>query len=220
MSEQKLPALPGLTWSVTKKPMWSTRVQRSRSGREVRTKDYIEPLTEFGLPYDFLRDKANAREIDILMGFVNQMGGRFDSFLYQDPSDGYALNEFIATGNGTQTIFQLTRTLGGSVQLIADPDLATLTFGGGMWDYADDPLMWNPDGNTLMWSGDAGSFTYLGQGRVQFSTPPPNGQAVAWSGAYYYRCRFLQDAYEFEQWCKTHWKLGKLDFVGSLSGQI
>lgn len=220
MSDAQLPALPGLAWSRMKKPEWSTGIQRSRSGRETRTRYWQEPLTTFSLPYEFLRDRANARELDTLMGFVNARAGRFDSFLYQDPGDGYALNQVIGTGNGVQTIFQLQRTLGGSTQRIADPDLATMTFGGGMWDYADDPLMWSADGNTPMWTADAGSFTYLGGGRIQFDTPPASGQQVAWSGGYYYRCRFTADQQDYEQWCATHWKLGKLEFVASLAGQI
>ena len=54
------PALPGLSWSVTKTPTFQTRIQRAVSGRELRALDYPYPLWQFALVYDFLRDNPAA----------------------------------------------------------------------------------------------------------------------------------------------------------------
>ena len=65
------PALPGLTWSVTKTPIFQTRIQRAVSGRELRALDYPYPLWQFALVYDFLRDDqaAGYDELRTLLGF-------------------------------------------------------------------------------------------------------------------------------------------------------
>jgi len=43
------PALPGLSWGVTKTPTFQTRIQRAVSGRELRALDYPYPLWQFAL---------------------------------------------------------------------------------------------------------------------------------------------------------------------------
>lgn len=220
MSAQVLPKLPGLQWDTPKRPMWKTKIQEAESGRELRIKRMSQPKYYFSLNLDFLRARRELSELQTLMGFVNQMGGSFDSWLYQDPDDSYAQNEQIGTGNGVQVLFQLSRSYGGSRQIVHEPDLATLTFAATMWNYQDDPPMWAADGSTPMWGADQGSFTYLGKGLIQFNSPPPAGQPVLWSGGFYFRCRFLKDGYEFVQFAKKLWRVGTLDFVGSLSSQI
>ena len=48
------PALPGQSWSVHKRPTFSTRVAAHVSGREVRTPFFAHTLYEFELTFDGL----------------------------------------------------------------------------------------------------------------------------------------------------------------------
>lgn len=220
MSNLVFPTLPGLAWDNPKRPMWKTKAQEAVSGREVRTALWSQPKYYFSLNFEFLRARVTMPELQQLMGFVNQVNGSFQSWLYLDPDDSFVKNEVIGIGNDVQRIFQLSRAYGGSSQAIWEPELSSMTFASTMWDYSNDPPMWSADGNTPMWGSDAGTFTYLGRGRVQFDTPPASGRKVVWSGRFYYRCRFAQDGYDFTQWSQRLWKLPRLDFVGSLSGKV
>lgn len=49
-------------------------------------------------------------------------------------------------------------------------------------------------------------------GAVTFTTPPANGAALTWTGAYYWRCKFLQDIAEFDQFMKNLWQLARIEF--------
>jgi hypothetical protein len=41
---------------------------------------------------------------------------------------------------------------------------------------------------------------------------PAGGQAIAWSGTYYWRCRFEEDSIEFTEFANLFWDLKKLAF--------
>lgn len=54
-------------------------------------------------------------------------------------------------------------------------------------------------------------------GVVTFTTAPETGAEVEWTGSYYYRCRFLQDALEVNKFMSGLWEAKKVEFIGSLS---
>jgi hypothetical protein len=43
------------------------------------------------------------------------------------------------------------------------------------------------------------------------------GSALTWTGSYYYRCRFLQDTLEFNEFMNSLWEAKKVEFIGSLT---
>ena len=92
------PTLPGLGWSVHKKPVFSTLVASHVSGREVRDALYQNPIWQFELTFDALSSSptsypgAGANSLQALMGFFLQMQGQFGTFLYNDPTDSAATN--------------------------------------------------------------------------------------------------------------------------------
>src|SRR5579871_1488404 len=113
------PSLPGLAWSVRKSPHFATRVQRSVSGRTLRLLDQPAPVWNFTLTWDFLRDSHDVRggpgpgtgydELRTLMGFFLAQQGRFQPFLFDDPSDDSVTGQAIGTGDGSTRAFQLVR---------------------------------------------------------------------------------------------------------------
>lgn len=93
------PVLPGLTFTVVKTPKFNTLVQPAPDFYEVRIAQTINPAWSFTLIYDFLHDFpwgsfTTVSELRTLMGFFNWMGGKFRSFLFDDPDDN-----FVGPGN-------------------------------------------------------------------------------------------------------------------------
>ncbi len=198
------PTLPGLSWSVVKQPRFATRVQRAVSGRELRALDQPNPLWSWTLSYSLLRDKWDARgggpgagydELRTLMGFFLQQQGAFQPFLFDDPTDDAVSDQYLGTGDGSTTVFQLVRTMGtalsggGFAEPIAAPNaIGDIYFNG---------VRQNPANYAV----DAGT------GLVAFTAPPPAGQAVSADFTYYFRVRFADDSADFDNFMVRLWSL-------------
>ena len=197
------PALPGLAWSVTKTPTFQTRIQRAASGRELRVLDYPYPLWQFALVYDFLRDNpaAGYDELRTLLGFFMLCQGAFGTFLFRDPSDCQVLRQPIGVGNASTTAFQLQRSMGtalpggGFLEPIIAPDVVGAIYCNGI---TQDPSTYSVDPNT---------------GLVTFGLAPAVGLIITVDFTYYFRCRFLDDKYDFENFMHRLWQLKKLTFI-------
>jgi uncharacterized protein (TIGR02217 family) len=197
------PALPGLAWSVTKSPTFQTRIQRAVSGRELRALDYPYPLWQFTLVFDFLRDNpaAGYDELRTLMGFYMLCQGAFGTFLFQDPSDDRVSGQPIGTGGTLRTVFQLQRTMGttlpggGFVEPIVAPNVVNAVYFNGI---LQDPAGYSVDPLT---------------GLVTFNTAPGSGLTITADYSYYFRCRFIDDSYAFENFMFRLWQLKKLNFI-------
>ena len=197
------PALPGLAWSVTKSPTFQTRIQRAVSGRELRALDYPYPLWQFNLVFDFLRDNpaAGFDELRTLMGFFMLCQGAFGTFLFQDPSDDRVSGQQIGTGDTLRTVFQLQRTMGetlpggGFLEPILAPNVVSAVYFNGI---IQDPAGYSVDAMT---------------GLVAFNTAPGSGLIITADYSYYFRCRFIDDSYAFENFMFRLWQLKKLTFI-------
>lgn len=197
MSNSVFPTLTGLGWSVTKRPQWSSRVQRSTGGMEMRAQYYSLPWWRWTLLFNVLQNTAQmAGDFATLAGFFNARQGMYDSFLYSDPTDNLIPSTVpmaFGTGNGSQVLFQLTRTLGAGQ---AEP----------IYNLNGTPVLY--DNGVVIASG----YT-ITNGAVTFSVAPTNLHALTWSGGYYWRVRFDQDSADFENFASLMWKLGGLSFV-------
>ncbi len=197
------PALPGLAWSVTKSPTFQTRIQRAVSGRELRALDYPYPLWQFTLVFDFLRDNpaAGFDELRTLMGFFMLCQGAFGTFLFQDPSDDRVSGQQIGTGDTLRTVFQLQRTMGetlpggGFLEPILAPKVVSAVYFNGI---IQDPAGYSVDSMT---------------GLVTFNAAPGSGLIITADYSYYFRCRFVDDSYAFENFMFQLWQLKKLTFI-------
>ena len=197
------PKLPGLAWSVTKTPTFQTRIQRAASGRELRALDYPYPLWQFTLVYDFLRDApaAGYDELRTLMGFFMLCSGAFGAFLFQDPTDYQVSGQLIGIGDASQSTFQLQRNIGttlpggGFSEPIVAPNIVVAVYFNGI---RQDPATYSVDPSA---------------GLVAFSTAPGGGQIITADFSYYFRCRFVEDKYDFENFMHQLWQLKKLTFI-------
>ena len=200
MSNDVLPALPGLTWDQEKAPEFSTSIQRSVSLTELRGSYADAPVWHFKRSYELLRDDATNNELQQLAGFFLDHLGRWDSWLYTDPDDYIVANQVIGTGNGSATTFQLYRSFGAFNEPIANANTITLV------SVNNTPTS-NYTHNTTT-------------GIITFNSPPAANGVVRWSGTYYYRCRFKDDTMQFSQFMRQLWEAKSFEFVGSLGTAI
>jgi uncharacterized protein (TIGR02217 family) len=203
------PTLPGLGWSVEKRPVFSTQLQVSRNARESRVAYWTYPQWRFQLRYEFLRDSAAtpanqtpttpAHELRELMGFFLARRGRHESFWFQDPTAyqiADAARQTVATGNGTQTDFAIPVAYGGFVDLVGAVNTMALYVNGA-----------------LQTAGSAYSKNVPYDGWVRFASPPANGAVITWSGSYYYKVRFGRDDAEFDLFMADLWELRTVELV-------
>ena len=121
------PVLPGLGWSVHKKPTFASLIAPHVSGREARAAQYINPIWQFELGFEGLDGTTSgvygglgAKSLQALMGLFLQCQGQYAPFVYYDPTDYAVTAQAFGTGDGTTTTFPLKRMLGGfSEQIIA-----------------------------------------------------------------------------------------------------
>jgi uncharacterized protein (TIGR02217 family) len=199
------PILPGQSITVSKAPLWSTKVKRAASGRERRTALWPYPLWQFEISHDVVRHRPTNDELAALWTFFNTVQGQYQPWLFLDPSDFSNLDplgtvsEFpttFATGDGATTTFQITRYLSnGLLASVSEPVYA-------------------PFGMTVFINGTAtNAYSMSGIGKITFASPPAAGAALGWQGYFYFGCRFLQDDLTFEQIVSQLWSGKTLKFT-------
>lgn len=191
MSDAVFPSLPGLKWNIKRTPVWKTLMQESVSGKESSVSLMSYPLRRYSLAYEFLRAGAEA-ELQTLEGFFNLRRGRHDTFLYNDPDDYSVTDQSFGTATGTTAPFQLIRTRGGFTEPVQalNGTPAIKVAGVAKTESVD--------------------YTRSATGLI---TPLSAWTgALTWSGTYYWRCRFLRDESEFDQFLKDLWSLNRIEF--------
>ena len=198
MSNLIYPKLQGEGWPVVKRPMWSTEVQVSSSGMEVRTPNYPYERYQFEIPYEWMSSNAAIEDLQTLMGFYNARGGAYDSFLFDDVTDDAVLLQPIGTGNGSTTAFQLQRTLGTATRPVYD-------INGIIASTSSPPTI------TVYLNGvSTGSYSIGTTGLLTFGSAPGSGVAITASFGYFWRCRFSEDQIDFENFANQYWSVKKV----------
>ena len=175
MSQLLFPTLSGLTWPVSRVPLPPpVRTKRTASLRQFKTREATVPLYRFTLSFSFLRKSQAQQDWQTLMGFVNQVGGDFDDFLFEDIDDRAVTAQTFATGNGVQTAFQLARTLGGFLEPVYGPLTTAFTV-----------------------NGTPTAATVSNFGLVTFAAAPAAAAVIRWTGTFAWRCQFDRDGLEF-----------------------
>jgi hypothetical protein len=234
MSNEIFPAMPGLSWNVTRQPEFTTKVQKAISGREIRLAFMSSPMCTFKMSFEVLRQDLRFSELRKLGNFFLERMGRFDSFLYSDPGDDHVDDQHIGDGNGTQTAFQLARSYGpvntGFTEAVHNPktdanasNVLALVNVFLVPNILANPLI--PYSNPIIYVNgvaqtEGTDYTLGALGAVNFAAPVANGAAVSWTGGYYYRVRFNQDAAEFNNFMQALWELKKCELYGSLADKV
>lgn len=203
MGNAVYPDLAGLDIAVTKRPSFSTKIQRSVSGHEARAAMQAYPLWTLSLAYNVLRSGAE-RELQSIVGFFLARRGAWDSFLFLDPDDSAVTDQALGTGNGVNKQFQLIRTFGyGAGAVFDEPvhNVAAIT-------------------NVKVAGTPTAAYTISGSGLITFTAAPANSAAVTWTGTFHHRCRFVEDEMDFDRFLEGLWEAKSVELIGSPMNKV
>lgn len=191
--------LRGLTFGNIRTPMFKTNAQEAITGKESRQSLSIYPQFRFNLQYEWLDDIASTSDLKTLVGFFGYHRGAYDSFLYTDPTYNSVTAQLFGTGNGTTTAFQLIATYGNSA--LPGTTEIVQNLNGAPSIYDNGSLRSTPTHYSI---GPTGIVTFV--------SPPVSGHLLTWTGSFYYRCRFMDDDMDFEQFMYRFWAAKKVSF--------
>jgi uncharacterized protein (TIGR02217 family) len=187
MSNLLFPRVRGLGWTITKNPTFSTEIQSSLAGREVRVQNFQNPIWEFTLAYEYLlndprsRDENEQTPLETLVGFFLARGGQFDDFLLNESDltqrleDSVFTGQPIGTGDGSTKNFQLVRNFGGFLEACQNP--------------ANQQATVYVSGRTPVLQVPGVDYT-ISLGLVQFTVAPAAGAAITADFTFLHRVRF------------------------------
>jgi len=206
MSDLMFPDLRGLTWGYKLTPTFSTGVQQSTSGREVRASFWNIPLWKISLKYSYLHQDptwlgGGDTEFEQLIGFFLARQGSFDSFLIdlgqltRKPLESNVQGQVLGTGDGGTVNFQLVRKIGPYQEIIQNPagQQAQVYVGGS-------PLVQGTD------------YT-IQNGLVTFAVAPALNAVISADFIWLWRVRFVQDSMDFNNFMYLLWECQQLDLM-------
>lgn len=196
------PTLKGITYPVKWTPrFYNMATQTAASGADIDLALAQYPLHDFELQYEFMRTASGTPEFQTLMGFVLQLAGTPGRFLFLNPADNAVTGQGIGTGDGTTTTFTLVRSFGAGGFAGVEPVGYVNLVGLNVYD--------NGVLKTL------GSDYTLNQTTpclqtITFSVAPAAGHAVTVDMSYWYYCKFVDNAQEFDEFMNQLWSMQKI----------
>lgn len=171
-----LPVFPeniSIGWESKKTLRWETTVKKSSSGVRKAMTNWAYPEIEIECALVGLTDMQAL----MVQGFICNLYGRLNPFLWRDFEDYHETNVPIANGDGSTTDFQLVRMAGSFNLPVKDIKAGTLS---------------------VSVDGVAASVALLDDGAVRFASAPASGSAITASFDYYWRVAFADDETEFD----------------------
>jgi hypothetical protein len=165
----------------------------------VRVPELQDPLFDFGLDFEFLRDRSATDELATLLQFFEQRQGAFDSFLLnlpdltQNPLDGAAEGIALAA-DGNMCVPMLT-AIGETIYEANDALAWVLKNNGTTLVQNIDYTLYN-SANTASGELNANGIAYRGWVAKLASSVTPG--TITGDLAWYYRVRFAHDSQDFE----------------------
>ncbi len=80
--------LPGIGAALTRTPIFATKLQESRSGKELATAWWSLPKYRYTVHINFLRQAGAFVELATLSNFFEAQKGQYDTFQFTDPYTG------------------------------------------------------------------------------------------------------------------------------------
>jgi uncharacterized protein (TIGR02217 family) len=202
------PTLQGLTFDVTRTPVWRTEVQTALSGKRSTLAYQQYPLVHFELSFSILRDDQATSDVKALVGLFNAVQGSYDTFLFIDPdfnTFGASNPQAFGTGNGTAGPFQLVANYANA----GGPGYGEIIQNSNPLGFASVTLY---DNGSLISSSN---YTIGATGLVTFLTGhfPAAGHALTWQGSFFYRCAFDDDKLDLTKFMTQWWTIKKLPFT-------
>lgn len=205
MSTSVFPTLPGLSWPVGRKPMFSTTILTSAAGDEVRISRQAYPRRQFSLVFDMLRVDAVYAELQQLEGFFNALLGAGDSFLFSVPDDSVVAGQGLGSGDGATVAFQLVRAFGGFTEPVLAPQVVSAVYLNGVL-------------KTLGADYSVSSWGATAPGVVTFTSPPGLGVLITADFSYYFPVRFTDDSMDLAKFLATIYRAQGIGLITLKSG--
>lgn len=199
------PILPGVTYSVHKRPTWATLEFIAVNGRRTVSAQQVYPLWEFELRFDFMKDQtqnivpftahAARHDFTLLSELFLSLSGKYGQFYFEDKTDYSRQGQIWSSStDGVSTVFTAFRTWGTPGRAIVEPvggikSIDNLYLSGLLVPPAN--YSFNPDTNFITFS----------------SGPPPAGQLLTADFSFYYLCQFLEDQHDYDQFMANLWTL-------------
>lgn len=202
MGNAIFPTLPGLKAERGRLARFKTGILTAVSGKEFRSGRMANPIYEFSLPHEFLRETGGRTELRTLEGFFLARRGAWESFLYSCPHDCETVEETFGVGDGQRNAFQLVRSYGEFIEPVQNiSQIRSIRRGGQLLNLGTD-------------------YTVSATGMVVFNDVVPAGAELRWSGLFFFRCRFKQDEASFDRFALNLYKAGRVEFIGTLGVKI
>jgi hypothetical protein len=200
----------GQGFSSHKSPRSSTLIASHASGREVRVPLYAQPLYDFELTFNALASNGQyvgiGRDtLQLLMGFFNDLGGSFGTFLFTDRTDnggkGIPLSP---VGNGSNTTFTFQRAL----RSVFEPV--------GYVSYIS-AVYWNGVAQVGNWAL-ANPTAAVPYPNLTFTSAPAANVVVSADFNWQFVCRSSDDTLDFEEFMSNLWTLKSWKFQSVRNG--
>lgn len=214
-------SLPGLAYSKVRRPKHNVSVQTHQSGGEVRMSYWSEPLWEWDLTYEVLRDGFRmGRAWDELLqieGLFLASTGNLTGFQFYDDDDHTQTHQYFATSNGTQTNFTLTRTRG-SFTRYGSANAPNGTEAIGFLDTSKPFRLYVDNSSTPIDPGDPTYGYTLSMGtpknqQLVFNSAPASGHSFFCDMSWFFYARFQADSIDEEKFMHQLWALKKVTLV-------
>jgi hypothetical protein len=206
--------LPGLAYSKVRRPKHSVSVQTHQSGGEVRMSYWSEPLWEWDLTYELLRDGFRMgrswNELKQIEGCFLACTGSLTGMSFFDDDDHSAVQSGLGTTNGTQTTWTLFRYRGCTgpqgQNYIGTEAIGFLDTTQPFNLYIDQTLVDISDptyGYSLNTSQPKNQL-------LVFNSAPPSGHVITCDLSWLYYVRFQADSLDLEKFMHQLWSLKKV----------
>jgi len=202
--------LPGLAYSIVRRPKHNVSVQTHQSGGEVRMSYWSLPLWEWDLTYELLRDGfrngRNYTELKQIEGLFLASTGSLNGFQFRDHDDNQVFRQFL--GNTTSNPSpSLVRFYGAGIVGVTEPVgfLDTTQPFNLYVDSSAAPV----DISDPIWGYTLSLATPLQQ-QVIFNNTPPAGHDLFADFSYLFYARFQSDSQDFEKFMHGLWSLKKV----------
>lgn len=205
-------------FSVHRKPTFATIYRQGRQGRSVAAPQQGAPLWEFELTYNVIRDAGQnipledefvdgqikgKKELQKLQELYLACGGPYGEFLFWDSTDHSRETQLICTADGLIKDYPFIRTITGDAGLTFSEVVGAVNIDESIIVYIDGVP--TPPGEGT-WG------VSLDMTTLEFASILSLGTVVHASFQYYYRCAWITDEMEFEEFAQNWWSAASIKF--------
>lgn len=199
------PDLPGRTFPTIVRPKFFNLGVKTATGASIDKQLAASPLWEFDLTYSALRNgfmwREGSNEYATLLGFMLSLNGSSGRFLFPVEWDRSVTGQFVATTDGTTTVFTLNRTFGRGALSGTEPV-----------GYVDTVQPFNVYLDGVLQDHTTYQLIQTTPAQQQLKTLSTiaSGHTLTVDMSYYYYCKFQDDQYDFEEMMRDLFTLKKV----------